>query len=246
MPENITRLQLRNYCRDPKVITPPRHTRYFSEVARLHDCCDKMFGKPRFFDAHFGLDGDPDACGPDDHHCRREAEYHVLLSNDTFYTASDARLAAIRAEEMPLLLPTLSPEFEYPVVQRPLSRPSMARGRNFMHSLRVDNRTTSALIGDLDAFERYAFRVYACTKITQCGAFYQHFERTLRWEDADHLQLQVLSDALMPFEMLLKVVKPERPNGGVVVSFEVEQYRSERLVRQWCLTGVEMERMSYQ
>lgn len=251
IPDNLTRLQTqRNYCRDPKIKIPPRSTPYAAATEPLYDCCHSPHSvASNFLTAHYGLDGDPDACGPDDHRCRRESEYHVLLNNDTWYRISDGRLAAIRSEELPLLqlpLPDVDPTvYNYPKEQRRIDE--TLTGADFVRTIRVDNRTEKRLIiDDLQPFQRYAFRMYACTKATECGNYYQHFERTLRAPHADTPGLTVISKAQVPKKILLGIRKPQRPNGGAVLAYEYERIAGRMLERRFCVTDLQMKQMNYE
>lgn len=242
IPDNRTRLAERDYCRMPKIQLPPRSTPYAAVQEPLYDCCHSPHSAAsNFLTAHYGLDGDPDACGPDDHRCRRESEYHVLLANDTWYKISDTRLAAIRAEEMPLLqlpLPDYDPEeYSYAKEQRNIeSAPPAATAQNFVRTIRVSNRTEQRLtIDKLVPFERYAIRVYACTKATQCGNYYQHFERTLRAPDADVVSMRITNDE-KPTQLEFAVTPPRKPNGGVVLAYEFERFAGAERQERQCIT----------
>lgn len=259
LPDDVDRLlDGRNYCLDPKVITPPQRTHYINNTEPFHDCCAKLeLGlHARFLTGHIGLDGDPDACGPDDHHCRQESELHVLLQNDSWYADEDEqRLAAVRAEE---LIYMVAPEVQALERQREAARrPPAAAPRimkalprstpNLVRSLVLpanDTQQQRARFGGLLAFERYAVRVYACTRATQCGHYFQHFERTQRTLAADDVRVRIVSERRMPDRLLLEVRgAATRPNGGVIVAFEVERYRNEVFERMVCVTGREMQRL---
>lgn len=244
LPDDINRLQDgRNYCLDPKVITPPRITKYANTSEPAYECCKKVLNgmHARFLTAHIGVDGDPDACGPDDHHCRSETEFHMLTSNQTWY--SDRRnMDAIRAEELPLMM--MAPPEQGNALQL-ANQPEMdvLESVNLLQSHYVDNTVHSFLFENLLSFERYAVRVYSCTNASKCGDYYQHFERTLRTLDADNIRLTVLANHLLPQELKLLVSTDRRPNGGVIVSYEVERYADTKLDLLQCVTGLEMERM---
>lgn len=168
LPDDLERLQNgRNYCLDPKEVTPPRIVAYANFTEPAFECCERLLTNQhaRFVTAHIGLDGDPDACGPQDHHCRSEAEFHVLMANESWYTESPGRLAAVRAEELPFMM-LAPPEPDDELAQSHRNVTEGQEAANLVQSHRVDSLSHSFRFENLTSFERYAVRVYSCTNVS--------------------------------------------------------------------------------
>lgn len=233
----------RNYCDQPKVMTPTNVSEYYVAKEGVHDCCEMGYRNqhPRFMTVFLGVDGDPDVCGELDHDCRRDEKFHVLFSNDTYYTQDAARLAAIRAEEIPFLMPLLQFGGDAPIRHRHAN----ITDPDYLYTMRVPSTIKNVLLINLQPFERYSIRVHSCTNETQCGMFYQHFERTLRSPLADRAELSVHSEERLPDVLQLTVVPPARPNGGLVVAYEVEHYLNTHQQFRTCLTGDELAAVGF-
>lgn len=233
-------VQQRDYCLHPKVRGITDTHKYIAHSESAYFCCESRgFQHTRFVAAYFGLDGDPDMCGDEDPECQNEFKFH-MLSSTTHYLKSQLR--AIREEELPFLSLPLPDNPEYG--DSHLRRPDISeRHPEFERTHIIEGPDANEYeFNDLVAFERYAFRVYACNNHTGCSPYYLHFERTLRDFEADTV---VITAKKMDDTggIVVNISPPQVPN-GMTVAYVVERSMGSNY-EKICMTDENMKRANF-